>query len=289
MIVPACLLGAALCSGPVFGQVGPPSWSGSTLVPSEVGFPVGLHEPADADRSRSLPRPVIHQAGAPTAPDVDFSSFFTTLGWNFTRGLFSTANLLPLVIGGGTALAVLPFDDEISDELRGRATELGDSGNIVGSPVTIGVSVGAMLLAVPFTENRRFRAFAFSLAQAHIVDTGLKYALKSAVSRTRPNGENENAFPSGHTVSTFAVATVAGHYYGTKVSVPAYTIAALVGVSRIENGKHYLSDVIFGATLGYIAGRTAVRGTERSLARQRMTLQPVVGWGRTGLVARWVF
>ena len=147
-----------------------------------------------------------------------------------------------------------------------------------------------MLVALPWPdENRQFRAFAFSLAQAQILDSGLKYALKSTVSRTRPNGENKNAFPSGHTSGTFAFATVAGHYYGKKVSIPAYTIAALVGLSRVESGKHYLSDVVFGATLGYIAGRTAVRGTERSMERQRMTLQPVIGWGRTGLVAEWRF
>ena len=160
MIATACLL--VLCGSPASGEAAPPSRSGSTPVPSEVVLPVRLPEPADAERSRPLPRPVIDQAGLPTAPNVDFSSFFTTLGWTFTRGLFSTDNLLPLVSGGGTALAVLPFDDEISDELRGRANELGNSGNIVGSPITIGVSVGAMLLAVPFTENRRFRAFAFS-------------------------------------------------------------------------------------------------------------------------------
>ena len=198
----------------------------------------------------------------------------------------SVDNLLPLIIGGGTALAVHPFDDEISDELRGQVNELGESGNIVGSPITIGVTVGALVLAAPHTENRRFRAFAFSLAQAQIVDSGLKYALKSTVSRARPSGENHNAFPSGHTSGTFAFATVAGHYYGKKVSILAYTVAALVGVSRIENGKHFLSDVVFGAALGYIAGRTAVlRGTDRSLTPQRVALFPVVGWGRTGLVA----
>ncbi len=289
MTATVCLLSAALCSSPVFGQAAPPSSSPSTPVRSEIGFRVRVPEPADQGPSRPLPISVVDQANAQTAPDVDFSSFFTTLGWTLTRGLFSTDNLLPLVIGGGTALAVHPFDDEISNELRGRVNELGDSGNIVGSPVTIGVSVGAVVLAAAFTENRRFRAFAFSLAQAHIVDSGLKYALKAAVSRTRPNGENDNAFPSGHTSTTFTFATVAGHYYGKKVSIPAYTIAALVGAARIEDGKHFLSDVVFGATIGYIAGRTAVRGTERSLGRQRMTLHPVVGWGRTGLVAQWVF
>ena len=107
------------------------------------------------------------------------------------------------------------------------------------------------------------------------------------MSRTRPNGENDNAFPSGHTSTTFAAATVATHYYGWKVGVPTYAIAALVGASRVEKGKHYLSDVVFGATLGYIAGRTAVRGTQRSLERRRMTLLPVVGWDRAGLVVRW--
>ena len=288
-MITACLLGAALCGSPVSGQATPPSRSASTPVLSGVVVPVRLPEPAGAERSQPLARPVIGQSGSQAVPDVDFSSFFSTLGWNFTRGLFSTENLLPLGIGGGTALAVHPIDDEISDELRGQANELGESGHIVGNPVTIGVSVAAMLLAVPFAENRRFRAFAFSLAQAHIIDTGLKYPVKAAVSRTRPNGANENAFPSGHTSATFAFATVAGHYYGKKVSIPAYTVAALVGLSRIEQGKHFLSDVIFGATLGYIAGRTAVRGTERSLERQRMTLHPIVGWGRAGFLTEWRF
>ena len=59
--------------------------------------------------------------------------------------------------------------------------------------------------------------------------------------------------------------------------------------SRVEQGKHYLSDVVFGATLGYIAGRTAVRGTDRSLEQPRMTLLPVVGRDRAGLVALWTF
>ena len=264
MIVAPCLLGAVLCGSPVSGQAASPS-SGSTAVPSEVVLPVA------------------------TVPDVDFSSFFTALGRTFTRGLFSTDNLLPLVIGGGAALAVHPFDDEIRSALRGSVNELGESGSIVGSPVTIWVSVGAIVFAAPFTENRRFRAFAFSLAQAQIVDSGLKYALKATVSRTRPNGENDNVFPSGHTSATFAFATVAGHYYGKKVSIPGYTLAALVGMSRIENEKHFLSDVVFGATLGYIAGRTAVRGTDRSVRQPPFTLSPVVGWGRTGLTAQWVF
>ena len=54
MIVTACLLGAALCGSPVFGQAAPSSRAGSTPVPSEVVFPLGLPESADAERSRPL-------------------------------------------------------------------------------------------------------------------------------------------------------------------------------------------------------------------------------------------
>ena len=92
-----------------------------------------------------------------------------------------------------------------------------------------------------------------------------------------------------HTSGTFAFATVAAHYYGMKVSIPAYAVAALVGASRIEKGKHFLSDVVFGATLGYIAGRTAVRGTERSRVPGRFAIHPMIGFGRSGLIAELSF
>ena len=217
--------------------------------------------------------------------DVDFRRFHETLGWNFVHGLVSRDNLWALVVGGGTSLAAVTVDDELSDELRGRFNGLGDVGHFIGHPVMIASSVAGLVAVAPLTDNRRFRTFAYTLAQAQILDSAVKYGLKAAVSRTRPNGENDNAFPSGHTSATFAFATVADHYYGKKVSIPGYVIAAIVGVSRIEKGKHYLSDVLFGATLGYITGRTAVRGTERTSKQERVTFHPVVGYGRAGVLA----
>ena len=218
--------------------------------------------------------------------DVDFKRFHETLGWTFTRGLISTENLWPFVIGAGASLAAVPIDEELSDELRGRFDEWGEIGHFIGHPVTIAASVGVLVVAAPLTENRRFRAFSYSLVQAQILDSTLTYGLKAAVSRTRPNGENNNAFPSGHAGATFAFATVAGHYYGKKVSIPGYVIASVVGASRIEKGKHYLSDVIFGATLGYITGRTAVRGTEGTFLPDRITFHPMLGHGRSGVIAQ---
>jgi membrane-associated phospholipid phosphatase len=79
------------------------------------------------------------------------------------------------------------------------------------------------------------------------------------VGRERPNGQDDKSFPSGHTSNSFALAAVAERHYGWKVGVPAYILASVVGASRIQQDKHYLSDVVAGATLGYIVGRTVVR------------------------------
>jgi len=220
-----------------------------------------------------------------------FNEFHKVLGWNLTKGLFSADNIGPLVTGSAATMLALPFDEDLSNEFTtGESVKsFSDTGNIVGSPVTIAVATGALVLASPFTESQNFKSFAFTMAQAQIVDSVLKYAIKFSVSRTRPNGEDDNAFPSGHTSGTFTAATVLNHYYGKKVGIPAYVVAALVGASRITKGKHYLSDVVFGATLGYIAGITAIRGTQRSTGQRHFSLQPSIGIDHMTVTARLEF
>jgi len=222
-------------------------------------------------------------AQAPAEPETpDFRRFHHTLGRNLTRGLFSIENLRPVVIGTGAAVLALTIDDAVSDELRGSSNALGETGHLIGHPVTVAVSTGGILVASRFIDDARFKSFAFSLAQAQVMDSLIKYSLKAVVSRTRPSAENKNSFPSGHTSATFAFASVAGHYYGKKVSIPAYIIASLVGVSRIEMGKHFPSDVVAGAVIGYVLGKTATRGTAR-FSRRGVTVVSVVGIGRVGV------
>lgn len=73
-----------------------------------------------------------------------------------------------------------------------------------------------------------------------------------------PFGNYKNtSFFSGHTSSVFAAATVlASEYKDTKwVSPVAYTIAALTGLSRIHDNRHWASDVLAGAAFGYAIGK----------------------------------
>ena len=87
----------------------------------------------------------------------------------------------------------------------------------------------------------------------------LTHALKHSVRRTRPNG-HKLSFPSGHTSAAFASAAVLERHFGWKIGVPVYALSAYVAASRVQERKHYLSDVLFGATIGIVAGRSVSVG-----------------------------
>jgi membrane-associated phospholipid phosphatase len=83
--------------------------------------------------------------------------------------------------------------------------------------------------------------------------------LKYSVQRERPDGSNQHSFPSGHTASAFATASVLQQSYGWKVGTVAYLVAGYVGSARMVHNRHYLSDVAFGAAIGIAGARTVMR------------------------------
>ncbi|MCL1122940.1 phosphatase PAP2 family protein [Shewanella surugensis] len=78
-------------------------------------------------------------------------------------------------------------------------------------------------------------------------------ALKYSIDKTRPDGSNDDSFPSGHTADTFATATFIQQRYGWKWAIPAYIGASYVGYSRINSDQHYLEDVLAGAAIGILS------------------------------------
>lgn len=70
------------------------------------------------------------------------------------------------------------------------------------------------------------------------------------------------SFPSGHTTTAFALATVLAIFNKHKNSSLLLLIAAaLVGISRIYLAQHFLLDVICGAILGTLTALTVVHFT----------------------------
>src|SRR6185437_10959132 len=64
------------------------------------------------------------------------------------------------------------------------------------------------------------------------------------------------SFPSGHSATSFAFASVIAHRYPDKkwVKWGAYALATGVSLSRYPAKKHFTSDILVGATLGYVTG-----------------------------------
>jgi membrane-associated phospholipid phosphatase len=70
-----------------------------------------------------------------------------------------------------------------------------------------------------------------------------------------------DAFPSGHTSTAFAIATVFAMQYRETKAIPviAYSLAGLVGITRMTEHTHWASDVFVGAWAGYLCAKQVVR------------------------------
>jgi undecaprenyl-diphosphatase len=93
--------------------------------------------------------------------------------------------------------------------------------------------------------------------------------LKRSVGRRRPCAlephcwatllpPDQFSFPSGHSITAFAVAVSLGTFYPAALPVLMFCSAS-VAISRLLLGMHFLSDVLAGASLGAALGYTAAR------------------------------
>jgi len=60
-----------------------------------------------------------------------------------------------------------------------------------------------------------------------------------------------NSFPSGHTVTAFTMAAAISLLF-PRWSVPSFTAAVAIGMSRVLITSHFLSDVFAGAGIGIL-------------------------------------
>lgn len=85
---------------------------------------------------------------------------------------------------------------------------------------------------------------------------GTVYILKNSIHQLRPDISNYHSFPSGHTAQAFAAATFLSEEYKYKFKLMpylSYGIAGSVGALRMFNNKHFISDVLVGAGIGYLS------------------------------------
>lgn len=181
------------------------------------------------------------------------------LGRNFAA-LISTDNIKPLVFGGLATAAAFGPQKQMEGFFRDRPkSTYHEVGDVLGNMFFAGPSVGAAFVAGRFSKNPKFRSFSYTLAQGFVMDQSIVAGMKYAIGSERPNHTSSTSFPSGHTSAAFTTAAIASHYYGKKAGIPAYIAAGFVGYSRLDDRAHRFTDVVAGAALGYIVGRTVSR------------------------------
>ena len=124
-----------------------------------------------------------------------------------------------------------------------------DQWDNAGTAVTIALMAGGYGLSIAKEDNWQ-GAKQLSIA---LVGTGaITELLKQVIHEERPNGENDNSFPSGHTAIAFASAGFMQKRYGWQIGVPATLAAAFVGFTRVQSNNHYIQDVVAGAVIGEV-------------------------------------
>jgi membrane-associated phospholipid phosphatase len=208
-----------------------------------------------------------------------FPSLFTSLG-NDLRQLTTSHSFLIMGVGGAAAFGTHAFDGRLATtNLRsGSIDHVFAPGQIVGGMYVQAGAAFATYVAGRATGSPRLAQVGAELVRAQFVAQGVTQTIKISAPRTRPDG-TPFSFPSGHTASSFATATVLQREFGWKVGIPAYIGAAWVGASRIESERHYLSDVVAGATVGILAGHAVTVGSGPA----RFSLGPMAVPGGIGV------
>ena len=84
----------------------------------------------------------------------------------------------------------------------------------------------------------------------------LVYPVKALTSRARPDESDLRSFPSGHTSNAFVGAEYFWQEYKTRskwLAASGYVVAATTGYFRLQNNKHWFSDVLTGAGIGMLS------------------------------------
>jgi membrane-associated phospholipid phosphatase len=196
------------------------------------------------------------------------------------------------VLAGGVVVATLiarPFDDHYAARLQDSSTQanrrLQGLATFVREVATPGSYVigGTMYVVGRLSKEDRLADLGWHGTEALIVGELVAGVIKGTAGRQRPHvrprdpnsfqlfrgfsrEDKYRSFPSGHTTSAFAAAAAvtsesARWWPNTRwvIGPVLFTGAALTGVSRMYNNRHWASDVLVGAGIGTFAGLKVVR------------------------------
>ena len=181
---------------------------------------------------------------------------------SYTPLLFAMLPFLVLYIDGPVKTFILSVQSDWGLMVASAITTLGYG--------PVAVAVAATLLVIGLKAGKPREAIAGKLGLLAVILGGLSgQIVKNLFCRSRPLAEKSGqffvdfpclgkgsgliSFPSGHSVTAFALACVLSRAY-PRWTFLFYGLAGLVALSRIYLAKHFPSDVVAGAAIGLLAG-----------------------------------
>jgi hypothetical protein len=139
-----------------------------------------------------LPLALLPTAAQQAPPARDFGRVL----WSNTRGLFSSQNAVPGVLGLTAAGSASLLDHRVQTYFGGErvAPTIGSIGSVLGNSLTLGGVSGILFYTSYRGKNERLKAMSFDLTEAIVLDAALAPAVKSAVRRERPDQSNKLSF-----------------------------------------------------------------------------------------------
>lgn len=174
-----------------------------------------------------------------------------------------TTNAKYYLLSGSILTTVLVFDgvedslghriqdDTVEDKPLGNYSTYGD---LAGQMVPNALYTLGFYTAYWISDNPEFRKKSILMLKATAYSGLVTSVLKVTIREPRPNGNNRHSFPSGHTASAFAFASIVGAQHEWYWGTLAYLMAGAVGFSRINDNAHRLHDVVGGAVIGLSYG-----------------------------------
>jgi len=201
---------------------------------------------------------------------------------------------LKLGIIAASTMIVMPFDERITNSTQGEQHYYNsvpiEGGRMYGEWYSIAIVSGSVGLFGIIAHDTSAKKIAIELFQAGLYAELVTTFFKVVIGRARPTITNDaftykpfsfdfyyQSMPSGHATSAFAMSTVLSrHAHSTGLKILAYVPAGFTLFSRIYQHKHWLSDEIPGAAIGFVVGNWVVDLHEGKRHRINVTsLYPV--------------
>ena len=117
---------------------------------------------------------------------------------------------------------------------------------------------------------------------------GLSQMLRQTVSEARPDGSDNNSFPSTDAALAFMGATILSREYGhisPWITIGGYTAATGTQMLRVGHNAHWMNDIFMGAGIGVVSTQLAYYLTDKLIGEKGIRRMPLSASERAQLLA----